>query len=130
MSASGWLARFPYRDSPPQGDTIHIPVTRTSTQVRAVDLPLLPTASANPPRGLAGISSITDLPPYIAEVVEAVAQGVQTSREFATLHGISISNASERFRVARSLGWIVPVDGRYLTRQGMRYRLATCGLSA
>jgi hypothetical protein len=55
--------------------------------------------------------------------VQAVAEGVQTSREFATLRGISISNASERFRVARRLGWIVPMDGRYLPRQGFRYTL-------
>jgi len=44
--------------------------------------------------------SVAELPPYIAEVVTAVAEGVQTSREFATGRKISISNASKRFRVA------------------------------
>ncbi len=34
----------------------------------------------------------------------AVAEGMQTSRQFAESRGISINNASERFRVARRLG--------------------------
>jgi hypothetical protein len=88
-----------------------------------VDLLFQPPASANPPRDLAATTSAADLPPYIAEVVKAVAEGVQTSREFAKARGISISNASERFRLARGLGWIVPVDGRYLPREGIRYAL-------
>ena len=74
-------------------------------------------------RDLAADTSTSELPHYIAEAVKAVAAGIQTSREFATLRGISITNASERFRVARQLGWIVPVDGRYLLRQGIRYTL-------
>jgi Tfp pilus assembly protein PilZ len=72
---------------------------------------------------LEAIRDIADLPPYIAEVVRAMADGVETSREFAQIRGISITNASERFRVAGRLGWIVPVDGLYLPRQGIRYRL-------
>jgi hypothetical protein len=48
---------------------------------------------------------------------------METSREFAKARGISITNASERFRIARKLGWIVPADGRYLPREGIRYKL-------
>jgi hypothetical protein len=79
-----------------------------------VDLSLHPPEPIGSSPDLAAITSIAELPPYVAEVVNAVAQVVQTSREFATLRGISISKASERFRVARRLGWIVPMDGRYL----------------
>ena len=86
-----------------------------------MDLPFQPPAGGTPPRDLAEIRDVADLPLYIAEAVRAVAAGIQTAREFATLRGISISNASERFRVARRLGWIVPVDGRYLPREGIRY---------
>ena len=61
------------------------------------------------------------MPAYIAEAVNVVAAGVQTSRQFAMLRGISIPNASERFRMARKLGWVAPVEGRYLPRQGIRH---------
>jgi DNA-directed RNA polymerase specialized sigma24 family protein len=94
-----------------------------AAEVRTVDLVLQPTAGVSPPRDLAALTSIAELPPYFAEVVKAVAGGVQTSREFAKSRGISITNASERLRLARRLGWIVPSDGRYLPRQGIRYRL-------
>jgi hypothetical protein len=50
---------------------------------------------------LAATASIAGLPPYIAEVVTAVAEGIQTSQEFAKVRGISISSASERFQMAR-----------------------------
>lgn len=107
----------------PQGSAFHIPVIRAASEARTVDLPLQPPSGGAPPRDLAAITSIADLPACIAEVVRAVAEGVQTTREFARTRGISISNASERFRAGRRLGWIVPVDGRYLPRQGIRYRL-------
>ena len=83
-------------------------------------------SDASRPRDLAAIASIADLAPYIAEIVKAVAQNVETSREFAKTRGIPVTNASERFRVARRLGLVVPVDGTYLPRQGIRYRLAPC----
>ncbi len=108
----------------PQGDTIHIPVIGGAAEARTVDLSLQPPDRVGPARDLAALSGNAELPPYIVEVVKAVAQGVQTSREFATHRGIFITNASERFRAARRLGWIVPVDGRYLPRGGIRYRMS------
>ena len=113
----------------PQGGTIHIPVIRGASDVRAVDLPLELPVPGRQPHDLASIRDIDELPPYIAEVVKAVACGAHTSREFAQVRGISISNASERFRVARRLGWIVPIDGRYLLRQGIRYIFDPSGRS-
>jgi hypothetical protein len=88
-----------------------------------VDLALRPPAPVSSPRDLGAIRDICDLPPYIAEVEKAAAEGVQTSQEFAGVRDISISSASERFRIARKLGWVVPVDGRYLPRQGIRCAL-------
>ena len=64
-------------------------------------------------RDLGATASIDDLPPYIAEVVKAVAEGVQTSREFANVRGISISNARP------GVGSVLPVDARDLPRQGI-----------
>jgi hypothetical protein len=81
--------------------------------------PLLPGPGPN----LASITRLDELPHYLREVVTAVAEGVPTSTEFAKVRGISISNASERFRLARRFGWITPADGRYLARQGLRYTL-------
>jgi hypothetical protein len=77
----------------------------------------------NRSRDLNSIGSIDELPPYIAQVVEAVAAGMQTTREFAVRQNISISNASERFRVACKLGWITRADDAYQPRKGFRYVL-------
>jgi hypothetical protein len=79
----------------------------------------------NRSRDLSLVQSVEELPPYLAEVVEAVAAGIQTTREFAQRQNISISNASERFRVARKLGWIDRVDETPESRRGFRYRLGT-----
>lgn len=83
----------------------------TSIQVQAVDLPFQALAAANPVSDLPTITGIADLPPYIAEVVQPVATGVQTSREFANVRGIPSGNASERIRPVLRVGWIVPVEG-------------------
>ena len=78
----------------------------------------------NRKRDLSSIQSIDDLPPYIADVVRAVVAGVQTTREFAERQHISISNASERFRVARTLGWIKLVEGPSVPRPPFLHVLA------
>jgi hypothetical protein len=65
-----------------------------------------PPRRGNRPRDLSSIQSVEGLPPYLAEVVEAVTDGIHTTREYAERHNISISNACVRFRVARKLGWI------------------------
>jgi hypothetical protein len=91
----------------------------------SVDLALQLPAPAQAPLVLSAMSRIEDLPPYIAEVVEAVATGVQISKEFARTRGMSITNASEHFREARRLSCIVPVDGRYPSCQGIRRASAT-----
>ena len=65
-----------------------------AVEARTMELALQPLASVRPPRDLPVIRDIAELPPYIAEVVMAVAEGVETSREFARLRGVSISNAS------------------------------------
>jgi hypothetical protein len=70
------------------------------------------------------VQSVEELPRYLAEVVELVSAGIQTTREFAERQSISISNASERFRVARKLGWIERVEEEYKLRQGFRYTLS------
>jgi len=92
-------------------------------EIATVELTLQRPRRGNPLRDLSTMRSVEELPPYIAEVVAAVAQGIQTSREFARVQKISISNASERFRVARQLGWIVPANRRYYPREGIRYTL-------
>ena len=40
------------------------------------------------PRDLTSIQSVDELPPYLAEVVKAVAAGIQTTREFAERQNI------------------------------------------
>ena len=65
-----------------------------------MDLAIQAPDRASPPRGLRAISSMAELPPYIAEVVKAVAEGVRTWQELAKVSGVSISNASQRYRVA------------------------------
>jgi hypothetical protein len=74
-----------------------------AAEARSVDLALQPPVRVSPPRDLGAIRDSADLPPYIAEVAKAVADGIRTSRKFAKARGISISNASERFRVAHRL---------------------------
>lgn len=105
-----------------------MPVIRAA-EARTVDLPLETPSGGTPPRDLAAIASVADLPAYIAEAVRAVAAGVETSREFAAIRGISITNASERFRQARRMGLIIPVDGRYHAREGIRYTANSFGES-
>ena len=80
-----------------------------------------PPRRGNRTRELSSIQSVEDLPPYLAEVVEAVANGIQTTREFADRQHISISNASERFRVARELGWIRLSNNDASKRKSYRY---------
>ena len=92
------------------------PLIRGVTEICVVDLALRLHARVSPIRGLAAITSLADLPARVAEVVKAVAERTYTSGGFAQARSISISNASERFRVARQVGWTVPVDGRYLHR--------------
>ena len=75
------------------------------------------------PRELRAISTVDELPRYLAEVVQAVANGVQTTREFAARQNVSIGAARERFRVACKLGWIARVDDECQPRQGFRYLL-------
>jgi hypothetical protein len=65
-----------------------------------VDFPLPAAVCGHSPRGLGTVTSISGLPPCIAKVLKAVADGVEPARQFATLRGIAITNASERFRVA------------------------------
>src|SRR4051794_10626001 len=62
------------------------------------------------PRPLTSIQTVDELPPYLAEVVKAVANGVETTREFAERQNVSIGAARERFRVAKNLGWIRVVE--------------------
>ena len=76
----------------------------SALKVRTVELPLHPPAQANPVRELTAKATLSEPPPYIAEGVRAVAEGIQTSQGFARARGISITNASERSRTARRLG--------------------------
>lgn len=98
-----------------------IPVIGVGAEVGTEDLALQPTVGSSAQKQLAAVRDITGLPIYVSEVVQAVAAGVQTSHEFAKLRGMSVTNSSERFRVARRLARITPVDGRYLPPEGTRY---------
>jgi hypothetical protein len=70
------------------------------------------------------IQSAEGLPPYLAEVVEAVTAGIQTTREFANRQNISISNSSERFRLALKLGWITRENSVTDRGQQFMYKIA------
>jgi hypothetical protein len=105
----------------PQGDNIHRPVIVGALDARTVALPYHSPAQVNPPRDVTVQSTLSKLPPYTAEPVRAGDAGIETSRRFAKRRGISITDASERLPVARRLGSIVPVDGQYLSREGIRY---------
>jgi len=89
------------------------------------ELPLERPRRGKQPRGLQTIAMIEGLPRYLAEVVIAVADGIQTTREFAERQDISIGAARERFRVTCKLGWIVRADDEHQPGTGFRYILIT-----
>jgi hypothetical protein len=76
------------------------------------------------PRPLTSIQTVDDLPPYVREVVNAVAGGTETTREFAERQNVSIGAARERFRVAKNLGWIRVSNKSVLQSEGFRYVIA------
>ena len=63
------------------------------------------------------------------EVVAAIADGIQTTRDFAARRDISISNARERFRVARELGWLKLIENETSNVQTRRYTVARQSLA-
>ena len=75
------------------------------------------------PRDLRAISTVEELPRYVAEVLQAVADGIQTTRAFAARQNVSIGAARERFRVTYQLGWIARADDEHHPSTGFRYML-------
>jgi hypothetical protein len=109
---------------PPRG-YIAVPCNGSSLLDHLIsERPIVSHLRGNRPRDTTSIQTVDELLRYHAQVVEAIADGIETTREFASRQDISVSNASERFRVARELGWIKLIENEISNVQSRRYAVA------